>query len=229
MRTRIEDLFWLETDGTYAQALDGGKCPVSTASSNAGQLLACGVPSAERAARMAARFQEPDFNCGWGLRTLSKKVASYNPMSYHNGSVWPHDNSLIGGGLYRYGEAEAGHLVSTALFDVALRMPMHRLPELYCGFAREGIALDRPVDYPVSCSPQAWASGALPYLVRAMLGMEIDLETKRLSLAPAFPYWLNELTIRDLRVLGREGTLIIRRGGGGYVIDSIGLPLAGAL
>ena len=227
IRAQIEDRFWLEDVGTYAQALDGDKGVVRVASSNAGHLLACGVPSRERAERMASRFAETDLASGWGIRTLSSTAPSFNPMSYHNGSVWPHDNSLIGYGLYRSGEAAAGNRVSTAMFEAASVMPMHQLPELYCGFPREGIALHAPVAYPVSCSPQAWAAGALPFLVRGMLGLEVDPIAGCVLLCPAFPTWIDEVTIFRLRVLGRQGPLTVRRlADGGYEIDGPGLPLA---
>lgn len=225
MRAQIEERFWLADAGTYAQALDGDKGVVAVASSNPGHLLACGVPSAARAARLAERFAETDLASGWGVRTLSSRAPSFNPMSYHNGSVWPHDNSLIGYGLYRSGEPEAAHLVSTAMFDTAAVMPMHRLPELYCGFPREGIALHTPVAYPVSCSPQAWASGALPFLVRGMLGLEVDPVSRQLIVRPAFPTWINEVTIDRFRVLGHEGSLAVRRRVGGYQIDGPNLPI----
>jgi glycogen debranching enzyme len=223
IRALIEEKFWLESEGLYAQALDGQKRAVETPSSNPGHLLACSVPSPERAARMAHRFEQADFNSGWGIRTLSASAASYNPMSYHNGSIWPHDNSLIGYGLYRYGETATGHLVSTSLYDAAATMPMHRLPELYCGFPRLGMALDAPIDYPVSCSPQAWAAGALPYLVRGMLGLEVDPETRELVVDPAFPVWVNAITIHRLCVLGQEGTLTAYRTGEGYEVEATGL------
>lgn len=157
LRQTIEDTFWLEDAGFYAQALDGTKQPVDAISSNAGHLLFCGVPGPERAALVARRLAEPDMNSGWGIRTLSTRMATYNPMSYHNGSVWPHDVSLIMAGLYRYGHTEFARELARQLIHLASFDPCNRLAELYCGFADDGHA---PVPYPVSCSPQAWAAGA---------------------------------------------------------------------
>jgi glycogen debranching enzyme len=226
LRRRVEDAFWLDADGYYAQALDGDKQPVRAISSNPGHLLACGLPSPERAQRIAARLRQPDLDSGWGIRTLSAKMATYNPMSYHNGSVWPHDNSLIGDGLYRYGHASAGHAIAEALFAVARAYFLDRLPELCCGFARQEGTDDAPVAYPVSCSPQAWAAAAMPLLVRAMLGLRVEIGTGRISVAPALPTWLNEITIRDLHVRGRRGSLAVRRAGEGYDVIADGLFVA---
>lgn len=222
-RRQVEDAFWLESVGYYAQALDGEKRPVAAISSNPGHLLACGLPSAERAARVAAHLQQPDLDSGWGIRTLSSAMASYNPMSYHNGSVWPHDNSLIVAGLYRYGQAESGHKLAESLFAAARADPLDRLPELYCGFARRSGTDDAPVAYPVSCSPQAWAAATPPLLIRAMLGLQVDLGARRLSVSPALPVWLNEVTLRGLQVLGRRGSLTVRRQGSGYDVHADGL------
>ena len=160
-------------EGFYAQALDGEKRPVAAIASNPGHLLFCGLPSPERARLVAARLRRPDLDSGWGVRTLAAGMPTYNPMSYHNGSVWPHDNSLIAAGLARYGEMGGLERIAGALFTAAEHLPERRLPELYCGFPRnEEAAADGPVQYPVSCSPQAWAAGAAPLLMRAMLGLE---------------------------------------------------------
>lgn len=225
VRVLVEDRYWLETEGFYAQALNAAKQPVRVMSSNPGHLLLCGLPSEERAARMVARFRQPDMESGWGIRTLSKDAPSYNPMSYHNGSIWPHDNSLIGAGFYRYAQIEAGHAVTGALFNVAKTDPLGRLQELYCGFPRAGDGDDAPVNYPVSCSPQAWAAGSLPFLVKAMLGLDVDLAARRLTISPSLPGWLNELTISGLTVLGQRGSLTIRRQGDELVVESIDVPL----
>jgi glycogen debranching enzyme len=146
-------------------------------------------------------------------------------MSYHNGSIWPHDNSMLGAGFYRYRFWEAGHAVATALFDVAQDEDLFRLPELYCGFGRHGNFEQQPIGYPVSCSPQAWAAGAVPLIVTSMLGMEVDLANRRLAISPSLPKWLDELTIHDLAVLGSRGTLTVRRSGMGYSVDAVALPL----
>ncbi|HZA94480.1 MAG TPA: glycogen debranching N-terminal domain-containing protein, partial [Gemmatimonadales bacterium] len=161
VRRLVEDRFWMPEEGYYAQALDEQKRPVTAISSNAGHLLYCDLPSPERGRLMAARLRQPDLDSGWGVRTLAASMSTYNPMSYHNGSVWPHDNSLIAAGLGRYGEIEGLERIASALFTAAEHLPDHRLPELYCGFPRnEDAAADGPIQYPVSCSPQAWAAGA---------------------------------------------------------------------
>jgi glycogen debranching enzyme len=144
-------------------------------------------------------------------------------MSYHNGSVWPHDNSLIAAGLDRYGEMGGLERIASALFTAAERLPDHRLPELYCGFPRnEDAAADGPIQYPVSCSPQAWAAGATPLIIRAMLGLEADPGRGTLRVAPALPDWLSWVRIDDLQALGRHFDLEVIRDGAGYRVQSDG-------
>jgi glycogen debranching enzyme len=227
LRARVEKAFWLEPEGFYAQALDGHKNPVRALSSNPGHLLMARLPAPDRAARVIARFRQDDFATGWGIRTLSARALTYNPMSYHNGSVWPHDNSLIGAGFYRYGDREAGEALTTALFDAAAIAPLRRLPELYCGFARTmEDHIDCPVAYPVSCTPQAWAAGAMPLLLREMLGLEVDLSNRTLVVNPTLPLWLNTVTIHDLRVLGHRGSITFRREQDRVVWESTSLPFS---
>jgi len=225
LRDRVEASFWLEPEGFYAQALDGRKAPVRALSSNPGHLLTARLAAPARAARVIARFGQEDFTSGWGIRTLSAHAVTYNPMSYHNGSVWPHDNSLIGAGLYGYGDRAAGDSLASAMFDAAKADPMGRLPELYCGFARASDLDDRPVAYPVSFTPQAWAAGSLPLLLRAMLGLEVDLASRTLIVSPSLPDWLNTVTIADVRALGLRGTLTFRREAGRVVCEATGLPV----
>lgn len=225
MRDRVEACFWLESEGFYAQALDGHKAMVRALSSNPGHLLMARLPAPERAARVISRFQQNDFETGWGIRTLSATAATYNPMSYHNGSVWPHDNSIIGAGIYQYGDVTAGHSLTSALFAAAISDPLRRLPELYCGFARTLGQEDSPVAYPVSCTPQAWAAGSLPLLLRAMLGVEVDLASRTLLVKPSLPAWLTRVTIQDLRVLGVRGTLTFRREHDSVSCEATGLPV----
>jgi glycogen debranching enzyme len=224
VRTLVEDQFWLEDEGYYAQAIDGEKRPIAAISSNPGHLLFAGLPAPERARRVAARMMAPDLDSGWGLRTLSAKSASYNPMSYHNGSVWPHDNSLAIAGLYRYGLAEEGARLSEGLFAAGVDDPRHRLPELYCGFPRTGEPDERPVSYPVSCSPQAWAAGAPGLILRAMLGLQFDPASGALTVNPQLPDWLNEITIDGLRAGSGNATLQVRRSEDGYDVLSSGNP-----
>jgi glycogen debranching enzyme len=214
VRRVVEDRFWLPEEEYYAQALDEEKRPVTAISSNPGHLLYCELPSPERGRLVAARLRRPDLDSGWGVRTLAASMATYNPMSYHNGSVWPHDNSLIAAGLGRYGEIGGLERIASALFTAAEHLPDHRLPELYCGFPRnEDSAADGPIQYPVSCSPQAWAAGAAPLLMRAMLGLEADPDKGILRVAPAFPDWLSRVRIDGLEALGSRFDLEVVRDG----------------
>ena len=152
-----------------------------------------------------------DCFCGWGVRTLSAQARRYNPMSYHNGSVWPHDNAMVAGGFSRYGlSARAGELL-TALFDASLGMEDRRLPELFCGFPRS--MRQQPVPYPVACRPQAWAAGSVFLLVQATLGLTIDAWKRRVMFSQAaMPEWLEQLEIRGLRVRDARLGLRISRG-----------------
>jgi glycogen debranching enzyme len=179
--------------------------------SNPGHLLACGVPDAARAQRLAARLMRPDLFCGWGIRTVASGQPRYNPMSYHNGSVWPHDNSLIAAGLRRYARVEGVLALLTALVEGALRFEDRRLPELFCGFTRR---LDlAPVPYPVACRPQAWAAGSLFLLLEAALGLEIDGLRRRIVFRePQLPGWLPSLEIRNLHVADARVDLLVLRG-----------------
>jgi glycogen debranching enzyme len=199
LRDRINADFWLDHEDTYALALDRTKRPCAVVASNAGHLLFCGVPDAVRARRLAARLFRNDLFGGWGIRTLAAGQARYNPMSYHNGSVWPHDNSLIAAGLRRYGSVDGVLQLLGALVGAALEFEDRRLPELFCGFGRRRDAA--PVPYPVACRPQAWAAGAVFLLLESALGLEIDALNRRIVFRePHLPAWLASLEIRNLRV-----------------------------
>ena len=168
---RFEEAFWCEEIGVYAIALDGNKKACRIRASNAGQLLWTGIARADRARRIADAMVSPAYFSGWGIRTLAKGEPRYNPMSYHNGSVWPHDNSLIALGLSRYGFYDHAEKVFEATLAAASYMELRRLPELYCGFRRRPGA--GAILYPVACSPQAWASGALFLMIQAAAGHRI--------------------------------------------------------
>jgi glycogen debranching enzyme len=169
VRKTVEDTYWLEGEGYYAQALDGNKRPVDAISSNPGHLLFCGLPSPERAALMVDRLMRGDMLTRWGIRTLSSTMSTYNPMSYHNGSIWPHDNSLTICGMKAFGFDEAASTVAECLIRLSAHDTERRLSELYCGFDSDDDRLG-PVNYPVSCRPQAWAAGCAHLIVRTMLG-----------------------------------------------------------
>ena len=212
MRDRIRDVFWREELAMFALALDRDKRQVATATTNAGHLLWSRVPSPEEARRMADRFLEPDFFSGWGIRTLSAAHAAFNPMSYHNGSVWPHDNAIVVLGMALYGHARSAVPVVRAIYEAGIQTEYQRLPELYCGMARgRG---NRPVAYPVSCSPQAWASGSLFMLLQAMLGIYAEAPAHVLHVRdPVLPDFLNELTVTGLPIGGTRVSLQFRRHG----------------
>ncbi len=219
LQERFERRFWIESDGFYGQAIDGSGRLVPAISSNPGHCLYSGIVRPERADRVVRRLLAPDLYSGWGIRTLSSAMPHYNPMSYHNGSVWPHDNSLIIAGLRRYGfEREVCRLV-TDLLEVASAFPYYRLPELFCGFGREESSCMIPISYPVSCSPQAWAAGTMPFLLRVLLGLQPQAADRRLILRPLFPDWLNEVTIEGLPFAGRTLDLNVRRQQGRYTLE----------
>jgi glycogen debranching enzyme len=199
LRDAIDAHFWLEELGTYALALDGEKRPVPTITTNAGHLLWSRVPDQGRADRVAARLLAPDMSSGWGIRTLSALHSVYNPMSYHDGSVWPHDNALVALGLSLYRHTQDAVSICGALHDVASGMPYHRLPELYCGLTRGHGT--RPVLYPVSCSPQAWAAGSLFMLLQAVTGILPDAPGGVLTVRePLLPPFMRQLEVRGLTV-----------------------------
>jgi len=199
LRARIFQHFWIEELGIFALALDGAKQPLPTMTSNAGHLLWSGVPDMSQAKRLAGQLLHADMYSGWGIRTLSAAHRVFNPMSYHNGSVWPHDNALVAMGLARYGFDAAALTVLTGLHDAAACDEFQRLPELFCGMTRtEGM---HPVWYPVSCCPQAWAAGAFFLLLQAALGIRPEAPAGVLHIKnPALPDFVRELVISDLRV-----------------------------
>ena len=207
---RFEAAFWCPEIGTYALALDGDKAPCRVRTSNAGQVLFAGIARPERAASVASGLMEARFNSGWGIRTVAKGEARYNPMSYHNGSIWPHDNSLIALGLARYGFAAAVEQLFKGLFRAATYMDSRRLPELFCGFQRQRGR--GPTLYPVACSPQAWASATPFSLLEAALGLEFDPQKGEIRLHnPRLPSFLDEVTLRHLRLDGASVDLRVRR------------------
>jgi len=199
LAARFEQAFWCEELGTYALALDGAKQPCKVRTSNAGQLLFTGIVREDRARKVAADLMRPHFFTGWGIRTVAHGEARYNPMSYHDGSIWPHDNALIALGLARYGLKHSVAHVFKALFDAATYMDLRRLPELFCGFRREKGR--GPTLYPVACAPQAWASATPFTLLEAALGLEFDAQRGEIRLRnPRLPAFLNEVVLRELKL-----------------------------
>ena len=207
---RFEQAFWCDDLGTYALALDGDKKPCRVRTSNAGQLLFSGMIRPDRARLVAADLMRPDFFTGWGIRTVARGEARYNPMSYHDGSIWPHDNALIALGFARYGLKHSVAHVFKALFDAATYMDLRRLPELFCGFRREKGR--GPTLYPVACAPQAWASATPFTLLEAALGLEFDAAHGEIRLRnPRLPAFLNDVVLRDLQLGASSVDLRVRR------------------
>jgi glycogen debranching enzyme len=212
LANRFESSFWCEDIGTYALALDGQKQPCRVRTSNAGQVLYSGIAAPERAEGVMRDLMRPSFFSGWGVRTVAREEPRYNPMSYHNGSVWPHDNSLIAAGFARYGHKSAVDRIFKSLFEAASYMDLRRLPELYCGFQR---GRERgPTLYPVACSPQAWAAGTPLLLLQSSLGLEFNPDRNEILLRkPRLPPFLEEVTLRNLRLGQSIVDLMLRRHG----------------
>ncbi|WP_018131199.1 amylo-alpha-1,6-glucosidase [Effusibacillus pohliae] len=189
--------FWMQDEQFVAIALDHEKKQVESVTSNPGHCLWSGLLTEEQAKQVADRLLAPDMFSGWGIRTMSSRSTGYNPMSYHDGSVWPHDNSLCVMGLKRYGFEEHANRVMEGLIEAAKHFEYDRLPELFCGYSKEE---GYPVPYPVACSPQAWAAGTPLLFVRAMLGLQPDVPNGVVRLFPSLPRGINRLTVRNLRV-----------------------------
>jgi glycogen debranching enzyme len=207
---RFEEAFWCEELGTYVLALDGNKEQCRVRSSNAGHLLFSGLIREERARKVAADLLRPHFFTGWGIRTIAAGEARFNPMSYHNGSIWPHDNALITLGLARYGLKHSVEHVFKGMFEAATYMDLRRLPELFCGFRRERHR--GPTLYPVACAPQAWASATPFTLLEAALGLEFDAARGEIRLRnPRLPAFLNEVILRDLQMGASTVDIRVRR------------------
>ncbi len=227
LRRRILDAFWLEELGTFALALDGAKRALPTSTSNAGHLLWSRVPAPEQARRMADVLLGPGLFSGWGIRTLSAEHPVFNPMSYHNGSVWPHDNALVALGLSLADHKDQAIPIFHALYEAALGMRYRRLPELFCGMRRDRSA--RPVHYPVSCSPQAWAAGAFFMLLQAALGLLPDAPAGVLHVRePVLPDFLRELVVSGLGIGHTRVTLQFTRRGQrtlANLLEAEGAPL----
>ena len=219
LRTLIERRFWIEEIGSYALALDGRKRPCRVLSSNAGHVLFGGVASNDRAAMLARTLLARESFSGWGIRTIAEGQARYNPMSYHNGSVWPHDNAMIALGLCEYGHtAEAARILS-GLFEAARRFELRRLPELFCGFPRRRHA--GPTAYPVACAPQAWSSAAVFALLQACLGLSFAPEEGQVRFhRPRLPEFLDRLAIRGLAMGEDEIDVVIHRAGGSVSVHT---------
>jgi glycogen debranching enzyme len=214
LQKRFEEVFWCEERSTYALALDGDKHPCAVVASNAGHALLTGIAAPERAKRVARTLLSVQSYSGWGIRTIGLSEKRYNPMAYHNGSVWPHDNALIALGLARYRLKDAVTQVFHGLFDAADHMDLKRLPELFCGFPRR--RGDAPTLYPVACAPQAWASSTLAALVQASLGLQVDAQAGEVHfMDPVLPPFLDCLVLRGLKTPDGDLDISVRRFGSG--------------
>ncbi|WP_043353522.1 amylo-alpha-1,6-glucosidase, partial [Methylobacterium sp. B1] len=210
LRENFDAAFWNEEIGTYALALDGAKKQCAVRSSNAGHALFTGIAKPERASRVAETLLGKDGFNGWGVRTIAKGEARYNPMSYHNGSIWPHDNALIAMGLARYDRKHEAARIFQGMFDTSLYQDQKRLPELFCGFMRR--KQRGPVSYPVACSPQAWAAAAPFAFLAACLGLELDHERNRVRLKnPILPAFLDGVTLYNVKLGGSRLDLRFQR------------------
>jgi glycogen debranching enzyme len=210
--------FWLPEQRWFALALDGAKRPVDSLASNMGHCLWSGIVDDDKAAAVAERLLAPEMFTGWGIRTLASTMGAYNPISYHNGSVWPHDNALIAAGLMRYGFVVEAQRVAQAVLEAADEFG-GRLPELFCGFDRS--TYGRPVPFPTSCSPQAWASAAPVQMLRTLLRFEPDVPHGKAWLSPALPAGFPDLTLHHLPLAGSWVELELA---GGQVVRLVGVP-----
>jgi len=221
LRAAFNRDFWMPHEAFYALALDGDKRPCEVISSNVGHCLWTGIVDEGRAEMVGKRLVGDEMFSGWGLRTLSSRERRYNPMSYHNGSVWPHDNALAASGFRRYRMPEHAITLTTALFDASRYWDHRRIPELFCGFARH--ADQGPICYPVACAPQAWAAGSVFAMLTALLGLDADAERQRLTMeSPVLPPWLRWIEIYGLRVGAANVDLSIVRGRDAASVELLG-------
>ncbi len=214
LKERFNHDFWMPTQGFYAQALDGSKRQVPSISSNAGHALFCGIADDDKAAQVVQRLMSPDMLSGWGIRTLSSAEPSFNPMSYHNGSIWPHDNGIIAAGMRRYGFDKEALEVMEQTVQAGIRFKLFRLPELYCGFARDLRYYSVPAEYPVSCSPQAWAAGSVLHFCQTMFGLEADAAANHLRIKPFYLPSVAQARLNHLKLGGNKLDLLISKAQG---------------
>jgi len=216
LRARFERDFWMEDEQFYAIALDKDKKRVDSVTSNAGHILMSGIASPERASAVAKRLVAPDLFGGYGIRTMSTDAAGYNPMSYHDGSVWPHDNSVCLLGLSYLGFQEEAITVMQGLLNAAEKFEYYRLLELFCGYDD---SLGAPVPYPVACSPQAWAAGTPLTFVQALLGLQPNALTKQITIKPSLLQGMNELLVEQLQIGTGSLSLRVTRGINGPEVE----------
>jgi glycogen debranching enzyme len=199
LKARFRRDFWMESEKYVCLALDGENKQANVISSNAGHCLFTDILDSEKAQLVADKLMDSDLHSGWGVRTLSANAVAFSPISYHNGSVWLHDNAIVGEGMRRIGRTEDMKKIMHGILDVSFNYPDNRLPELFCGFDRVGSY--SPVSYPVSCSPQAWAAGSLLQMIKTCINFQPDAVNNCIRIVePALPEWLGKLTIKGLKV-----------------------------
>jgi len=219
LRDRFEEAFWCDDLSTYALALDGKKRPCRVRTSNPGHCLYTGIADPKRAQLVAHTLVSPDSFSGWGVRTVGCHEARYNPLSYHNGSVWPHDNAIIAAGMARYGQREFAGQILMGLLDLSGDVELHRLPELICGVERR--PGQGPTLYPVACSPQAWAAGAVFLLLQACLGASVDCRHRTLKFdRPFLPDGIRQLMVRELPIGDAVISLSLERSSGSVRVET---------
>jgi glycogen debranching enzyme len=210
LQEKFQQDFWCAELSNYAIALDGRKRPCRVRASNAGHCLFSGIASREHAALIAEELLSPKFFSGWGVRTIAVREARYNPMAYHNGSIWPHDNAMIAYGLARYGFTRQAMEILEGLFHTAIAVDLHRLPELFCGFERH--AGLNPILYPLACAPQSWAAASVFLLLQACTGLFVDARSSQVRFShPSLPPFLDEVRIKNLRVGSAGVDLLLKR------------------
>jgi glycogen debranching enzyme len=218
LRRRFERDFWMESRGCYALALQKGGGQVAVCSSNAGHVLWTGIASKDRARRTRKRLMRPDMFSGWGVRTLSQGERAYSPVGYHVGTVWPHDNSLVLAGFRQYGFDQAALRIFSGMTEAAMHFELYRLPELFAGFSRADYEV--PVHYPLASKPQAWAAGAIPYMLTSLLGLRPETDAERLGVVrPVLPESVDWLELNGLWVGSRRADLRFERTRGGVAVQ----------
>lgn len=228
LQERFAEAYWDEDLGLYALALDGEKRPCRVASSNAGQCLFTGIARDDHAHRIIQDMLSPRFFSGWGIRTIASDQPRYNPMSYHNGSIWPHDTAMIAWGMARYGSPESAARLLGAMFDAASFAELYRMPELFCGFPRR--AGEGPVRYPVACSPQSWAAGSLFMMLQACLGLSIRADRREIHFQhPTLPEFLPQVRLRNLPIGAVTIDLMVQSEGDGASVSVLRRPPAVSL
>ena len=213
LRRRFNERFWMDKEGFFAMALDGQKRQVKTVCSTIGHALWARIIATEHVPSVVRRLMAPDMYTGWGVRTISEEMRGYNPVSFYDGSVWPHDTAIIASAMKKHGYAQESNLLALGLVDAAAAHEYSRLPELFCGFTRK--AINKPVSFPMACSPDAGASGALFLILQSMVGVYAQAEANIVYVHnPVLPKWLGEVTFGNLRVGRTTMRLRFRREGG---------------